>query len=172
MRTPICASDLSVTLRCKYCFPQHPDLVVTIDSTLMLRRALVRRPDAGASTDSVGCTSGNGVGSGGASPEPCDIVSTHRWPVDDTELYSRLMNPLLATDRYLERVIHCDFLPLWGAVNECVFVIEQLVGGPPNRLARYMAWVYGKAARPQRWSVTVDTTLRILMRPSRLRPSE
>lgn len=28
-------SDLSVTLRCKYCFPKHPDLVVPIDSTLM-----------------------------------------------------------------------------------------------------------------------------------------
>ncbi len=28
-------SDLSVTLRCKDCFPKHPDLVVPIDSTLM-----------------------------------------------------------------------------------------------------------------------------------------
>ncbi len=35
MGTRICASDLFRNLRCKDCFPKHPDLVVTTDSTLM-----------------------------------------------------------------------------------------------------------------------------------------
>lgn len=82
------------------------------------------------------------------------------------------MNPLLS--RYLETVIHCDFLPLWRCGQR--MCIRHLNNSPADHLidwTRDMARVYGKAARPQHWSGTVDSTLRSLMRPSRiLRPSE
>ncbi|RXG97190.1 hypothetical protein [Bradyrhizobium vignae] len=96
----------------------------------------------------VGRSSEKGVGSGGASPEPCNIASTHPWPVDDAELYSRVMNLLLATGRYLEALIHCDFLPLWGTGSMNAHLsFEQLAGRPLTEWTRDIARMYGKAAR-------------------------
>jgi len=70
-----------------------------------------------------------------------------------SDLYSRLMNPLLATGRYLETVIHCDFLPLWGCDQQMgIRHLNNSSADHLNRLTGDIARVYGNAARPQHWS--------------------